>query len=248
MRTILSFAVLFSLVAAAPAADPPKPDKEAPQYAPAPPTVMLAKAVSTDGKVTLKVTIRECVFLDEAYTVTQEIIKKVDGKDVKELVPVTKTRKVCKAVQKEVDVPLADSGVAVTDLEGKAISPADLLKRLEKQSPILRSWGGSPDPYYLQTTKPDTLILVTPLPPALPVVPAPPRLPPPGTKPLPVPPEKVPLPAPPAKPNGEFEPNATEQEIIDLTNAERKKANLPALTASPQLVKAARLHSANMAK
>jgi uncharacterized protein YkwD len=63
-----------------------------------------------------------------------------------------------------------------------------------------------------------------------------------------VPPEKVPLPAPPAEPNGEFEPNATEQEIIDLTNAERKKANLPALTASPQLVKAARLHSANMAK
>lgn len=39
-----------------------------------------------------------------------------------------------------------------------------------------------------------------------------------------------------------------EQTIIDLTNAERKKANLPALKANAQLFAAARLHSANMAK
>jgi hypothetical protein len=39
-----------------------------------------------------------------------------------------------------------------------------------------------------------------------------------------------------------------EQAIIDLTNVERKKANLPALKANAQLFAAARLHSANMAK
>jgi len=39
-----------------------------------------------------------------------------------------------------------------------------------------------------------------------------------------------------------------EQAIVDLTNAERKAAKLPALTANPQLMAAARSHALNMAK
>jgi len=39
-----------------------------------------------------------------------------------------------------------------------------------------------------------------------------------------------------------------EQELIDLTNAERKKAGLKPLTANPQLMAAARGHAENMAK
>jgi uncharacterized protein YkwD len=209
---------------------------------------VLAKAATKDGKVTVTVKVAEQICLPETKNVAMDVVKKVDGKDVTERVTKSVTVMACKIYWKEVQYPLWQPGVSVTDAMGKAISPDDVLKRLEKETAILRTVGGPADPFYLQTTRSDTLILVTPLPQALPVVPAPLKPPLPGTKPLPVPPEKVPLPAPPAKPKAEFEPNATEQEIIDLTNAERRKANLSALTASPQLVKVARLHSENMAK
>lgn len=39
-----------------------------------------------------------------------------------------------------------------------------------------------------------------------------------------------------------------EQGVIDLTNAERKKAGLPPLTVSPELMAAARSHATNMAR
>lgn len=39
-----------------------------------------------------------------------------------------------------------------------------------------------------------------------------------------------------------------EQKLLELTNAERKKKDLPALKPSPLLFKVARAHSANMAK
>lgn len=45
-----------------------------------------------------------------------------------------------------------------------------------------------------------------------------------------------------------FKLTADEQAVLDLTNAERKKAELPALKANELLRKAARDHSANMAK
>jgi uncharacterized protein YkwD len=41
---------------------------------------------------------------------------------------------------------------------------------------------------------------------------------------------------------------ADEQKFLDLTNAERKKANLPPLKADPLLCQVARAHAANMAK
>ena len=45
-----------------------------------------------------------------------------------------------------------------------------------------------------------------------------------------------------------FTMTAKEKELLDLTNAERVKAELPALKPSPLLFKVARAHSANMAK
>jgi uncharacterized protein YkwD len=51
---------------------------------------------------------------------------------------------------------------------------------------------------------------------------------------------------PPAK--QEFKMTVREKEVFDLINRERKKKDLPALTANPLLFKVARAHSANMAK
>ena len=45
-----------------------------------------------------------------------------------------------------------------------------------------------------------------------------------------------------------FKLTKQEQELVDLTNKERAKQELPALKVNPLLTKAARLHSANMAK
>ena len=45
-----------------------------------------------------------------------------------------------------------------------------------------------------------------------------------------------------------FELTAEEKLILELTNAARKNADLPALTANPKLAKAARAHSLNQAK
>lgn len=45
-----------------------------------------------------------------------------------------------------------------------------------------------------------------------------------------------------------FQLSKEEQEILDLTNAERKAAGLGPLTADPKLFRAAREHSANMAR
>ena len=50
----------------------------------------------------------------------------------------------------------------------------------------------------------------------------------------------------PSKPNLKL--SAVEQKVLDLTNAERKKNDLPPLRLSPQLTKVARAHAANMAK
>jgi uncharacterized protein YkwD len=52
----------------------------------------------------------------------------------------------------------------------------------------------------------------------------------------------------PAADEPKFEMSKQEKEILELTNKEREKENLPALEPHPLLFKAARAHSANMAK
>jgi uncharacterized protein YkwD len=50
------------------------------------------------------------------------------------------------------------------------------------------------------------------------------------------------------KKDEEFKPSREEQAILDLVNKEREKGKLPPLQANEKLFKAARGHSANMAK
>jgi len=50
------------------------------------------------------------------------------------------------------------------------------------------------------------------------------------------------------KPDDKFVMTKEEKLVLDLTNAERKKQNLPPFTPLPILFKVARAHSANMAK
>ncbi len=169
MRTFLSLMVLIGVAGVAPAQEPTKPktDKE-PVYASMPPEVVLA-TVRDKGEI--HVDVRETKYV--TYTENVEVIKKVDGKDVKEVLPVTKTRSVSITVAKKFD--LAKKGASVTTADGKPVKLEDAIKRLEKKTPILMSYGGPPDPFYLQTTKPETLILIFPLTAPQPAVPMPPK-------------------------------------------------------------------------
>jgi uncharacterized protein YkwD len=51
-----------------------------------------------------------------------------------------------------------------------------------------------------------------------------------------------------ADPPAKFQMSKEEKELLDLTNQERKKKDLPLLKPNPTLFKVARAHSANMAK
>lgn len=55
-------------------------------------------------------------------------------------------------------------------------------------------------------------------------------------------------PAPGQEKKDELKLSKEEQELIDLTNAERKKAELPPLAVNPKLMAAARAHAENMAR
>lgn len=151
--------VLFATATGAQGPPRPKTDKDKePAYAPMPPEVVLATAVGDKGEIHVDVRVTKYV----TYTESVEVIKKVDGKDVKSLVPVTKTRSVSIMEAKKFD--LAKEGTSVITADGKPLKLEDAIKRLEKKTPILISFGGPPDPFYLQTTKPDTLILIMPAP------------------------------------------------------------------------------------
>jgi uncharacterized protein YkwD len=246
MRSILSLATILVFVAHSPADELPKAKAEMPTIRGAQPSVVLAQATSKDDKITLNVKTPALVYKQLAETITVEEPRKVDGKEVKVPVMKTVTKTVCFGVFKEHKVQLGELGVWVSDLAGKAVSSEEVLKRLEKETAILSSMGGPADSFYLQTNKPDTLILITPTPPA-PVVPMPaaPVVPTPATGKVTPP---VPSTTPPTKPKGDLEPKALPQQVIDLANAERKKAGASTVSVSDVLLKAAQQHSANMAK
>lgn len=237
MLTVLYLAVVFGFVSAPQAADSPSIQGTMP-------SVALAQATSKDGTITLTVKHLLTVEKNVAETIQVEVVTKVDGKEIKVLVPETKTKTTSVTQWCVTEVGLGDPGVLVSDAMGNAVTPDVVLERLEKETAILRAVGGPVDPFYLQTTKPETLVLVTPLPP----LPLDTPLPLDKMSPTPIVPAPLPLPPQPAQPPEESEPSATEQEIIDLTNAQRQKAGAPPLTISPLLIQAARQHSANMAK
>lgn len=183
MRTLLSLMALIGIagVASAQELTKPKTDRE-PAYAFMPPTVALATAVGDKGEISVEVRVTKQVQVSEPI----EVIKKVDGKDVKEVLMVTKTKSVSLMEAKKFH--LAEKGASVITADGKPVKLEDAIKRLEKKTPILMSYGGPPDPFYLQTTKPDTLILILNLGPPEAIAPAVP-MPPQGSK-GPVPPVK----------------------------------------------------------
>lgn len=170
MQTLLSMMTLLGMAGIVPTQEPTKPrtDKE-PAYAFLPPSVAVATAVGNKGEIHVDVLETKLV----TYTENVEVIKKVDGKEVKSVVPVTKTRSVSIMVAKKFD--LAKEGTSVITADGKPLKLEDAFKRLEKKTPILMSYGGPPDPYHLQTTKPETLILIFPLTAPQPAVPMPPK-------------------------------------------------------------------------
>lgn len=172
MRTLLNVMAVLGLVGGASAQESPRAQtgKES-AYAPMPPVVAMAKAAGGNG---LKLTVEVRVTKQVTYSENVEVVEKVDGKDVKKLVQVTKCRNV--HMLQPVDVDLGTAGASVISAEGKPVAPEDALKRLAKQTPVLLSQGGPPDPYFLLTTKPRTLILILPMPKPQPgAVPAPPR-------------------------------------------------------------------------
>ncbi len=161
--------VLFTTAAGAQELTKPRTEKE-PAYAFMPPTVALAVAMDNKGEITVEVKVTKQVSVIEPV----EVIKKVDGKDVKEVVMATKTKSVSIIDHRKYD--LAKEGTSITSTDGKPVKREAAIKRLETKTPILISYG-PPDPWHLQTTKPDTLILIVPMAvpqPVAPGVPTPP--------------------------------------------------------------------------
>jgi|GEM_PF-3268777 len=173
-----------------------------------------------------------------------------DGVEFEVNVPVTETvQTIYKAIGgwRELKLDPSERGVMVTTAAGKLISRADLPKLLKEETPVLVSAGRAADPFYLLTVKGDTLVIIAPesvVNPAMPVVPRAPNAP------MVMPPRAPGAPgdAPLSGAPGVFEITPMEKELCELANAERKKAGLPALATSALLFKAARQHSANMAK
>jgi uncharacterized protein YkwD len=125
---------------------------------------------------------------------------------------------------REVTVKPGEAGVHVLDVAGQPVASDRVVQALKKATPVLIAASGPPDAFHLLTTKENTLIFVVP-PDVL------------------SPPADVPS-------NGETVEDLakTEKAVLDLANAERKKVQLAPLVAHPLLMKAARQHSANMAK
>jgi uncharacterized protein YkwD len=195
-----------------------------------PPTLALAKATVTEGKRTIQLKHPRLVCKVEPKMVEEKVLKMVDGisveRSVKKPVQVT----VCVTEWGTQLVNLADKGVSVTDLTGKELTGDRVTERLGKEVAVLVSTSGPVDPFYLQTTKAETLIVHLPAPPTPVAAP--------GASPV-VP--KAPAPAKAPEADDEV------QSLLDLTNAERKKGGLPALKLNAKLQMAADAHSKNMA-
>jgi hypothetical protein len=81
-----------------------------------------------------------------------------------------------------VEVPLEGTLVSVVDLKGKSVAPNRVAQVLKKDTAVLVSITGAVDPYFLQTTKPGTLVVLLPAnllypqsPPAIELIPQPPK-------------------------------------------------------------------------
>jgi len=146
---------------------------------------------------------------------------------------VTTTRKVTKEIGWN-----ASSGLAY-ELSGRPITPAvNALQRLQPGDLVLWSDAPLPPDAFSQPVPSGRLVLANSAVPSIPMT----------RRPEPVSPGANP-PVPSSAPRQDFgDASSAEREVIEKANAERAAANLPPLKVDPTLMKAARQHSANMAK
>jgi len=133
-----------------------------------PPTVGVGKAIVSDGKVLIELTVASWVH------VTDESMVERDGKKVREIRKGYKQAmaKGCFFVHEKDAVTLAKDGktiesfmatplqgVAIFTKNGKAVARNDLPKLFEKARPVLVFGGKKLDPYYLQVIRDDVLVI-----------------------------------------------------------------------------------------
>lgn len=240
------------------------------------PVTAYAKTVRDGDAVFLKLRFVAAVEKTATNTVTKFVTQKLirDGVETEAQVPVTQTiQTTYKTVGgwREVTLDPSERGVMITTAAGKLIARDDLPKLLKEETPVLVSAGRAADPFYLLTVKENTLVIIAPETVVNPPAPvqgraagAPPVvLPRPGASsgspgaPSVMPPRPgaspgspgAPAPAAaPFAPGGAFEVTPEEKELCALANAERQKAGVAPLAMSALLFKAARQHSANMAR
>jgi hypothetical protein len=139
----------------------------APLVSPGQPLLLMASATTCDGAVTLRIrttqiepTVQEVIAqipVKEATIVNGRIVEKT--RLVEDRRQTTVLRTVPGAV---IDATIDGLAVFVQDLKGKPVAPASVTNLLKKETAVLVSVSGPVDPYYLQTTKPGTLIVQIP--------------------------------------------------------------------------------------
>lgn len=127
-----------------------------------PPQTALARAVKNGDALELKLKLVKTIAETQTKTATVKKIKVVDGKQVEysEQVPVT----ICvmkPAGWNEVTLKTETVGVGVYDVQGKPVAWDKVAKVLTRDTPVLISVEPV-DPFYLQTMKPETLVIVGP--------------------------------------------------------------------------------------
>ncbi len=161
MRHLICLTALAAFVSLAAAAEPPLP-KSADQ-----PILLMAKATKSDKGVVLHVRLPELA--PAARTVTRkvpvQVQKNVNGQIVTEtqLQDVQQQTTVMQPVRwRTLDIPVDGKEVTAYDVKGKDVSADKVADQLKDEKPILAAAFGPVDPFYLQATKDDTLIVRIP--------------------------------------------------------------------------------------
>jgi hypothetical protein len=148
-RTLVSFLALGALAGALWAADAPKPPAHSSH-----PEVILARA-TTDGSGGVQLHLLVPAFRMEPL---QRAVEK-EGKKVE-----VKSQAVHQVGWRELTLPVDGKQVVVLDVRGKKVGAKSLPERLKQRTAVLLCVTGQPpDPFELQTTREDTLIVMAPM-------------------------------------------------------------------------------------
>lgn len=128
-----------------------------------PPQTALAQATKKDDALEIKLKLVNIQQTTVQKQVAVEKVKEVEGKQVK----YTETVLVSVCVPKphgwnEITLNTKNKPVIVYDVRGKSVAWKEVAKALTKEKPVLVSVEPV-DPFYLQTMKPETLVIVAPV-------------------------------------------------------------------------------------